>query len=79
MSKYAEKMFFLREKSLNRRSSCPILRNRRAFKIAIEMLADGHTYEDVAARLNNTIPEFRTSQSSVGRFWNFYKDATYGK
>jgi hypothetical protein len=76
MSKYTDRMFELREKRLNRRSTCPILRNKRAFRIAVEMLEGGRTYREVAERLNS-IPGFRTSITSMERFWHLYMKATH--
>jgi hypothetical protein len=58
-----------------RRNLTDIDRNPTAKQMAIDLLARGKTYIQVTKELNLKIAEFKTTKSSVARFWANHKRA----
>ena len=61
-----------------RRTMNRLLLDERAFKVAVELLSNGSTYKTVVEELDESMG-FKISDSSVGRFWDLYRQTVMGR
>lgn len=58
---------------LKNRSSSKISRNPQARDLALTMFKNGATYKEITETINNSMPDYKVSEASVGRYLFRYR------